>query len=154
MRATALWAASAIALASCSQPHSLRLINNTGGDVVLRVANEASTDLPPEDLVVTLKPDAGRTVLEGHAAVRGVRLSKHGCDYRFDFPRLDVYAWTTGRRRAQQALEYTYPIYMQVEPDFTIYLAKRPGKRPLTVNELRGLQAHGFPLRPTSTTCA
>jgi len=158
MKSGAALAASMIALAttlgSCSTPHLLMLINGTGADVVLRVANEDSSDLPPRDLVVTLKPGASRTILEGKAAVRGVRLSTPRCSYRFDLPNLDVYVWATeDRKRNPGAPERTYPIHIQVGSDFMIYLAKQDQRRPLAPSELLGLQGHGFPLRPASVTC-
>lgn len=109
----------AATLGSCSIPRSSVLINGTGADVVLRVANEGSSDLPPEDLVVTLKTSASRTIPEGMAAVRGIRLSTPSCRYRFDLPKLDAYVWGAGRA---PELGDSYPVSLQVEPDFTIYL--------------------------------
>lgn len=144
----------AVTWAGCSRSPAVTLINGTDAEVVLRVADEGRTGDPLVDRVVRLAPGGANTFLVGKAAVRGVRLSSAKCDYRFDLPAIDPVGWTAEELEKDPTTRgYSFPVKMQVEPDFVIYLVLVRGKPPIPLARLLEKQGHGFPLRPTTKKC-
>lgn len=141
----------AVVLASCDTLPNVRLHNGLGVPVVLRIEK------------------GGQEAHEAHLAPGGsvriwniygpdFRLSANGCEYRFRLPDMDLnFPWRVplGGGRAEPDYKEFYPVEIQVQPDFMLFLRPHgaPNDAVSSAEELRKVQAHGYPLHPVAKIC-
>lgn len=137
----------------CVTPPTVVVVNNTGRDLMLRVAAE-NYGAAPRDQVVILKQGADHTFLEGAADIRGVQVVAGNCVDRYDLPQLDDPIEPLVADGVDRASRYLhYPVVVQLERDRKLYLADLRGRLRGAGGRLEARQVLGFPLRPTSSTC-
>lgn len=138
--------AGASMLAGCDTAPNIRLYNGVGRALDLQITKGAD-DSRHAQLA------AGGSARIWNIYGPDFRLTTEGCDRRYSLPYMTWnYPW---RRRddSEPDYEYPYPVKVQLAPDFTLYLMPHRAKAPIPLEGIREVQAHGYPLRPTSVTC-
>ena len=138
-----------VALCACDELPNARLVNNSGATVV--VVEKAGAD-GSRKLELALGVTSKRLVAYGTG--RRFDIVSGACVYSYAFPPMGVnFAWRT-QDGSEPDYKSGYPIGAQLEPDFRVYLLPATAKGTLTRAKLDAVQGHGFPLKPSSKTCA
>lgn len=76
----------------------------------------------------------------------GYRMAAGGCDYTYRFARMEM-------NHPFGEYDYAYPVNVQIEPDFTLWLLPDKTKTVVSTALLGAVSKPGFPLKPVSKTC-
>ena len=131
-------------LAGCQAPIEIRVHNATGAVVDLL---PIQYDGWPRTLHIKPGRSARRSATESKLIV-----ATAGCRAHYLLPEMgSTFPWTIPGQGKDES--YPYPVEVQLEPDFTLYLLPPRSERTLPVEWLKTRQAHGYPVKPKSLTC-
>jgi hypothetical protein len=135
----------AIGVGSCSRLPDIRLFNDTGVPIILRMNMQryAGDTRPPQ--YVQVLPGQSKTFMEYRLNPNPV-IKSGGCDFQY----VPLMSWANYN---WGPFNYEYPIKLQLEPDMAVYFLPRKSKAIMPADQLSAVQAHGFPIRPVSKDC-
>lgn len=144
--------ASTAALAGCYDEFAnITVVNGTGApvDVVVPAGGDGEASRP-------LPPGAESRRMFTTSVASNFEIRAAGCAYRYLFPFMGVnFPWSVTDAAGVSGPDYAshYPVRVQLDADMQLHLLPSKARGPLSTEQLRDAQSHGFPLRPVSRLC-